>query len=187
MDSTTKVALKSIEITGFKTFTDAVRIDFAEGLNALLVTTEYGIPSGWWDFFDAFLWLFGKQMWHGMQILFDDGVDFAEVKAAVTDEDGNEITIARKISKGKDASEFSAEGTDKKTALSRLEKYFQTDKKSTITFGKTKITVANEDKSLAMRADKLIGITTDKSGKKSKSLVLSRAECYDTENDNEEE
>ena len=187
MDSKTKVALKSIEITGFKTFTEAVRIDFAEGLNALLVTTEYYIPSGAWDFFDAILWLFGKQMGHGMKIFFDDGTDFAEVKAAVTDEDGNEITIARKISKGRNASEFSAEGTDEKTALSRLEKYFQTDKKNSITFGKTKITVANEDKNLAMQADKLIGITTVKSGKKSKALVLSRAEDDDAANDNEEE
>ena len=186
MDSTTRVALKSIEITGFKTFTEPAHIDFAQGLNALLVTTEYNIPSGWWDFFDAFLWLFGKQMQHGMQILFDEGVGFAEVKAAVTDEDGNEITIARKISKGKNASEFSAEGTDGKTALARLEKYFQTDKKNSITFGKTKITVANWDKSLAMQADKMIGITTDKSGKKSKALVLSRAED-DTVNDNVEE
>ena len=174
MNSTTKVALKSIEITGFKTFTEAVRIDFAEGLNALLVTTEYGIPSGWWDFFDALLWLFGKQMGHGTQIIFDGDTDFAQVKATVTDEDGNEITIARKISKDENASEFSAEGTDGKTALARLEKYFQTDKKNSISFGKTKITVANEDKSLAMQADKLIGITTDTSGKKSKVLVLSR-------------
>ena len=175
MDSTTKVALKSLDIQGFKTFIEPAHIDFAQGLNALLVTTEYYIPSGWWDFFDALLWLFGKQMQHGMQTQFDEGVDFAKVKAAVTDEDGNEITIARKISKGRNASEFFAEGTDEKTALARLEKYLQTDKKSTIIFGKTKISVANEDKSLAMQADKLIDITTDKSGKKSKVLVLSRA------------
>ena len=186
METKNKVALKSLDIHGFKTFTEPAHIDFAQGLNALLVTTEYYIPSGWWDFFDAFLWLFGKKMGHGMQILFDEGVDFAQVQATVTDEDGEEITIARKISKGKNASEFFAKGIDEKLALSRLEKYLQTDKKSTITFGKTKITVVNEDKSLAMQAEKLIGITTDKSGKKSKALVLSRAED-DTANDNVEE
>lgn len=175
MENKNKLALKSLDIHGFKTFTESAHIDFAQGLNALLVTTEYGIPSGAWDFFDALFWLFGKQMWHGMQILFDESVDFAQVQATITDEDGAEITIARKISKGKNTSEFFAKGIDEKLALSRLEKYLQTDKKSTIIFGKTKISVANEDKNLAMQADKLIGITTDKSGKKSKVLVLSRA------------
>ena len=47
MDSTTKVALKSLDIHGFKTFIEPAHIDFAQGLNALLVTTEYYIPSGW--------------------------------------------------------------------------------------------------------------------------------------------
>ncbi len=167
MESNNNFALKSINIFGFKTFTEHVHIDFSEGLNVVLATTEYPVPSGLWDFYDALRWLFGIQMHHGMKILYTDSN--AVVEAAVTDGNGEEIIIMRSISKNN--AEQIYESTP--NALSFLLQNFVSGDDTTIAFGNTKI-AATSDKKLAMQAKKMIGITTDDNGKTSKVIVLSQ-------------
>ena len=174
METKNKLALKTLNIHGFKTFTETEHVDFAEGLNVLLSTTKYPTPSGLWDFCDALRWLFGIRMDHGNIIIFDDSVDFAEVGATVIDAAGNEKVITRRLSKDGNEeliSEF------EQNAVTLLKGFFVEEDSNTLSFGNTKI-VTTSDKELAkefaMRADKMIGISTDETGKKSKVLVLSK-------------
>ena len=165
------LTLENLAICGFKTIKEPATIEFAEGLNAVLVSTDYAMPSGQWDLFDAIRWFFGLQMHHGRKIIFDKDIDFAQVVAIIS-EDGKEIFISRRISKDSNGEQLIE---SEPNAVLRLKKFLVEEDQNTLTFGKTKI-VATNDKKLAMQADKMIGITTDETGKNSKVLVLSKEE-----------
>ncbi|MDD6487155.1 MAG: hypothetical protein PUF61_09440 [Spirochaetales bacterium] len=165
------LTLENLVICGFKTIKEPAAIEFAAGLNAVLVSTDYAIPCGHWDLFDAIRWLFGLQMQHGRKIIFDENIDVAQA-VAVIGEDRKEIVISRRIFKnGKDEQLIESEPN----AVFRLKEFLVEEDPNTLTFGKTKI-VATNDKKFAMQADKMIGITTNETGKISKVLVLPKKE-----------
>ena len=164
--------LKSIEIQNFKTFTEIFQIEFSQGLNVVLATTKYPVPSGMWDFFDAIRWALGVKQHHGSKILFDSssGEDCSQVKLTIVDENEKETIITRKFSK--DGGEELISDASLEEIL-RLQTYLKADDDKNLIFDTTKIVVANDDKQLAMQADEMIGITTDENGE-SKAFVLER-------------
>ena len=155
--------LKSIEIQNFKTFTEIFQIKFSQGLNVVLATTKYPVPSGMWDFFDAIRWALGAKQHHGSKILFDSssGEDCSQVKLTIVDENEKETIITRKFSK--DGGEELISDASLEEIL-RLQTYLKADDDKNLIFGTTKIVVANDDKQLAMQADGMISITTDENG-----------------------
>ncbi len=165
-------SLKSIDICGFKTFVEPTHIEFAQGLNVVLATTKYPVPSGMWDFFDAIRWAFKAKQHHGAKNVFDaiSGIGSAEVKLIIADEYGKELSMTSRISKEK-GEEFMTDASQEE--ISRLQKHLLADGEKSLIFGSTKIVVANNDKQIATQAAGMIGITTDEAGM-SKAFVLLR-------------
>ncbi len=161
-------SLKSLDICGFKTFVEPTHIEFAQGLNVVLATTKYPVPSGMWDFFDAIRWAFRAKQMHGTGILSDTAP--AEVKLTIADEYGKELSITSRFSNEK-GEEYITDASQEE--ISRLQKHLLADGEKSLIFGSTKIIVANSDKGIATQADGMIGITTDEAGM-SKAFVLSR-------------
>jgi len=168
-----KLYLKSMDIQDFKTFKGSFHIEFAQGLNAVLASSDYPVKSGLWDFFDAIRWAIGTMQHHGEKLLFDSVSDnnCAKVKLIIVDEDEKEIVITRKFSTDS-GEEFISEVNQEE--LSRLQKSMLSDGEKSLEFGSTKIVAANNDKQIATQADAMIGITTDKAGV-SRIVELSRA------------
>ena len=166
--------LKSLDIRGFKTFVAPTHIEFAQGLNVVLATTKYPVPSGMWDFFDAIRWAFRAKQHHGTKNVFDtiSGTDSAEVKLTITDESGKELSMISRIS-NEQGEEFITDAS--KEDISRLQKHLLADGEKSLIFGSTKIVAVNSDTETATQADGMIGIATDETGE-SKALVLSRDE-----------
>ena len=162
--------LKSIDIRGFKTFVAPTHIEFAQGLNVVLATTKYPVPSGMWDFFDAIRWAFRAKQHHGSKNLSDTAS--SEVKLTIADEFGKELSMTSRFSNEK-GEEFIADASQEE--ISRLQKYLLADGEKSLIFGSTKIIAVNNDKQIATQADGMIGITTDEAGV-SKALVLSQDE-----------
>lgn len=165
-------SLKSLDINGFKTFVEPTHIEFAQGLNVVLATTKYPVPSGMWDFFDAIRWALGAKQHHGSKILFDSssGKDCSQVKLKIVDENEKETIITRKFSK--DSGEELISDISLKELL-RLQKHLLADGEKSLSFGSTKIVAVNSDKQIATQADGMIGITTDEAGV-SKAFKLTR-------------
>ncbi len=160
--------LKSIDLNGFKTFVSPTHLEFAQGLNAVLVSQKYPVPSGLWDLFDAIRWVFRTRQLHGTGILFETAS--AEVKLTVVDEEGKELSVTGRVSKG-NGEEFVTNASQDE--VSRLKMFLLSDSDKSLSFGSTEIVVVYNDKQLAMQADAMIGITTDEAGL-SKASVLSR-------------
>lgn len=167
-------SLKSIAIRGFKTFVEPTHIEFAQGLNVVLASQKYPVPSGMWDFFDAIRWAFRAKQHHGAKNVFDaiSGTGFAEVKLTIADEFGKELSMTSRFSNEK-GEEFITDASQEE--ISRLQKYLLADGEKSLIFGSTKIIAVNNDKQIATQADGMIGITTDETGE-SKALVLSQDE-----------
>ena len=165
-------SLKSLYICGFKTFVESTHIEFAQGLNVVLATTKYPVPSGMWDFFDAIRWALGAKQHHGSKILFDSssGKDCSQVKLTIVDENEKETIITRKFSK--DSGEELISDASQEELL-HLQKNLLADSEKSLVFGSTEIVSVNSDKQIATQAAGMIGITTDETGE-SKALVLSR-------------
>ena len=161
-------SLKSIDICGFKTFVEPTHIEFAQGLNVVLATTKYPVPSGMWDFFDAIRWAFRAKQHHGSKNLSDTAS--SEVKLTIADEFGKELSMTSRFSNEK-GEEFIADASQEE--ISRLQKYLLADGEKSLIFGSTKIVAVNSDKEIATQADAMIGITTDETGL-SKAFVLSQ-------------
>ncbi|MBO7419769.1 MAG: hypothetical protein J6U06_01430 [Spirochaetaceae bacterium] len=161
-------SLKSLDICGFKTFVEPTHIEFAQGLNVVLATTKYPVPSGMWDFFDAIRWAFRAKQHHGSKNLSDTAS--SEVKLTIADEYRKELSLISRISNEK-GEEFITDASQEE--ISRLQKYLLKDGDKSLVFGSTKIVAANSDKQIATQADGMIGITTDEAGM-SKAFVLSR-------------
>ncbi len=162
------VCLKSIEIQNFKTFNGTFHIDLDQGLNVVLASSKYPLPNGIWDFFDAFRWGLGIMQHHGNRVLFGSNT-LAQVKLSILDEGEKENVIIRKFSKDSDFELVS--GVSEKE-LASLQKYLTSEQKK-INFGSTQILLIRNDKEIAMKAENMIGITTDKDGV-SKILELSK-------------
>lgn len=140
--------LKSIDIHGFKSFANPTHIDFSAGINAVIAPATNGAE----DLLSAIRWLFGMCD----ESEFAD-MDRTEVKASVVDENGKKIEIVRRANKEStkiDRSESSVK------AISQFQKYLNIESDKCLAFGKTKI-IATEDKKLAAKANRLIGIMTD--------------------------
>lgn len=163
------VCLKSIEIQNFKTFNGTFHIDLDQGLNVVLASSKYPLPNGIWDFFDAFRWGLGIMQHHGNRVLFGSNTS-AQVKLSILDEEEKEIVIIRNFSKDSDFELVS--GVSEKE-LASLQKYFTSEQEKKINFGSTQILLIRNDKEIAMKAENMIGITTDKDGV-SKILELSK-------------
>ncbi len=163
------VCLKSIEIQNFKTFNGTFHIDLDQGVNVVLASSKYPLPNGIWDFFDAFRWGFGIMQHHGNSVLFDSNTS-AQVKLSILDEEEKEIVIIRKFSKDSD---FELVSSVSEKELASLQKYLTSEQEKKINFGSTQILLIRNDKEIAMKAEKMIGITTDKYGV-SKILELSK-------------
>lgn len=152
------VCLKSIEIQNFKTFNGTFHIDLDQGLNVVLASSKYPLPNGIWDFFDAFRWGLGIMQHHGNNVLFGSNTS-AQVKLSILDEEEKEIVIIRNFSKDSDFELVS--GVSEKE-LASLQKYFTSEQEKKINFGSTQILLIRNDKEIAMKAENMIGITTDK-------------------------
>ena len=139
--------LKSIEIHGFKSFANPTHIDFSAGLNAVLAPAINGAE----DLLSAIRWLFG--MCDESEI---SAVDKTEVKAVIV-KNGEEIEIFRRTSK--ESTKIDS-GESSVKAISQFQKYLNIESDKCLAFGKTKI-IATEDKKLAAKANRLIGIMTD--------------------------
>ena len=161
-------SLKSIDICGFKTFVEPTHIEFAQGLNVVLATTKYPVPSGMWDFFDAIRWALGAKQHHGAKILSD--TTSAEVKLTIADEYGKELSVTSRISNEK-GEEFITDVSQEE--FLRLQKHLLADGEKSLVFGGTEIVSVNSDKQIATQAAGMIGITTDETGI-SKAFALSR-------------
>ena len=161
-------SLKSLDIRGFKTFVEPTHIEFAHGLNVVLATTKYPVPSGMWDFFDAIRWAFRAKQHHGSKNLSDTAS--SEVKLTIADEFGKELFMTSRFSNEK-GEEFIADAS--KEDISRLQKHLLADSEKSLVFGSTEIVAVNSDKQIATQADGMIGITTDETGI-SKAFALSR-------------
>ena len=142
--------LKSIDIQGFKLFENPTHIDFSAGINAVIAPATHRAE----DLLSAIRWLFG---------LCDESkisaVDKTEVKAVIV-KNGDEIEIVRWTSK-ESAKINSGESSVK--AISQFQKYLNIESDGCLAFGKTKI-IVTDDKKLAAKADRLIGITIDEDG-----------------------
>lgn len=163
------VCLKSIEIKNFKTFNGTFHIDLDQGVNVVLASSKYPLTNGIWDFFDAFRWGLGIMQHHGNRVLFGTNTS-VQVKLSILDEEEKEIVIIRKFSKDSDFELVS--GVSEKE-LARLQKYLTSEQEKKINFGSTQILLIRNDKEIAMKAENMIGITTDKDGV-SKILELSK-------------
>lgn len=165
-------SLKSLDINGFKTFVEPTHIEFAQGLNVVLATTKYQVPSGMWDFFDAIRWALGAKQHHGSKILFDSssGKDCSQVKLKIADEYGKELSVTSRISNEK-GEEFITDASQEE--FLRLQKHLLADSEKSLVFGSTEIVAVTSDTETATQADAMIGITTDEAGV-SKAFVLSR-------------
>ena len=163
------VCLRSIEIQNFKTFNGTFHIDLDQGVNVVLASSKYPLPNGIWNFFDAFRWGLGIMQHHGNSVLFDSNTS-AQVKLSILDEEEKEIVIIRKFSKDSDFELVS--GVSEKE-LASLQKYLTSEQEKKINFGSTQILLIRNDKEIAMKAENMIGITTDKYGV-SKILELSK-------------
>lgn len=161
-------SLKSLDINGFKTFVEPTHIEFAQGLNVVLATTKYPVPSGMWDFFDAIRWALGAKQHHGSKNLSDTAS--SEVKLTIADEYGKELSVTSRISNEK-GEEFITDASQEE--FLRLQKHLLADGEKSLSFGSTKIVAVNSDKQIATQADGMIGITTDETGE-SKAFKLSR-------------
>ena len=167
MDKGKAPFLKSIDLNGFKTFVTPTHLEFAQGLNAVLVSQKYPVPSGLWDLFDAIRWVFRTKQLHGTGILFETAS--AEVKLTVADEDGKELSVTGRISKS-NGEEFVTNASQDE--VSRLKMFLLSDSDKSISFGSTEIVAVYNDKPLAMQADAMIGITTDEAGLSKASVLL---------------
>lgn len=166
------LSLKSLDIRGFKTFVEPTHIEFAQGLNVVLASQNYPVPSGIWDFFDAIRWAFRAKQHHGAKNVFDaiSGTGSAEVKLTIADEFGKELSMTSRISNDK-GEEFITDASQED--ISRLQKHLLADGEKSLVFGSTEIVAVTSDTETATQADAMIGITTDETGI-SKALVLSR-------------
>lgn len=162
------VCLKYVEIQNFKTFNGTFHIDLDQGVNVVLASSKYPLPNGIWDFFDAFRWRFGIMQHHGNSVLFDSNTS-AQVKLSILDEEEKEIVIIRKFSKDSD---FELVSSVSEKELASLQKYLTSEQKK-INIGSTQILLIKNDKEIAMMAENMIGITTDKDGV-SKIMELSK-------------
>lgn len=155
--------LKSLDIRGFKTFVEPTHIEFAQGLNVVLASQRYPVPSGMWDFFDAIRWAFRVKQHHGAKNVFDaiSGTGSVEVKLTIADEYGKELSMISRISNEK-GEEFITDAS--KEDISRLQKYLLADGEKSLVFGSTKIIAVNSDTETATQADAMIGIATDEAG-----------------------
>lgn len=164
--------LKSMDIQDFKTFKGSFHIEFEQGLNVVLASSEYPANTGLWDFFDAIRWTMGARQHHGEKLLFDSVSDnnCVKVKLIIVDEDEKEIVITRKFSTDS-GEEFISEVNQEE--LSRLQKALLSDGEKSLEFGDTKILSVEGDREIAMQSKKMIGITTDKAGV-SRIVELSR-------------
>ena len=144
MKNEENIALKSLDIHGFKSFANPTHIDFSEGLNAVLAPNINGAE----DLLSAIRWLFGMC---GENEFAD--VNRAEVKASVVDENGEEIEIVRQTEK------TASSAAD----ISQFRKFLLIENDTSLAFGKTKI-IVTDDKKLAAKANRLIGIAADESG-----------------------
>lgn len=161
-------SLKSLDINGFKTFVEPTHIEFAQGLNVVLATTKYPVPSGMWDFFDAIRWAFRAKQHHGSKNLSDTAS--SEVKLTIADEYGKELSVTSRISNEK-GEEFITDASQEE--FLRLQKHLLADSEKSLVFGSTEIVAVTSDTETATQADAMIGITTDEAGV-SKAFVLSR-------------
>lgn len=161
-------SLKSIDICGFKTFVEPTHIEFAQGLNVVLATTKYPVPSGMWDFFDAIRWAFRAKQHHGSKNLSDTAS--SEVKLTIADEYGKELSVTSRISNEK-GEEFITDASQEE--FLRLQKHLLADSEKSLVFGSTEIVAVTSDTETATQADAMIGITTDEAGV-SKAFVLLR-------------
>ncbi len=159
--------LKSLDIRGFKTFVAPTHIEFAHGLNVVLATTKYPVPSGMWDFFDAIRWAFRAKQHHGSKILSDTAS--SEVKLTIADEYGKELSVTSRISNEK-GEEFITDASQEE--FLRLQKHLLADGEKSLVFGSTEIVAVTSDTETATQADAMIGITTDETGI-SKAFALS--------------